>query len=327
MKRLLFFSFLLVVAFRSSLIASCGSATCPLNNFKYLRAGFFHFSLSREYINQDQIYVGSHLSYVGAIRYHHDEVQTINERSVLGLQAGITDRLGIVMDVPYVTRQHSHIHHHEGEDLWESWSFSGLGDVVATAQYSVIVPETEFQPFVSLLAGVKLPTGVTDMKNGEGEEAEVSIQPGTGSTDGIFGLQYRQTIVSVPTLAGNFSSLPLIASVTCQFNGAGTNGWRFGNMLFAHVGTAYQFAHRANFLLQLNGRFQDFADVGLTGEPRENTGGTWIYVSPGLNIDLTEGISATGFVQVPLYQNVHGIQQTAKFNLQFGVTANVGLLD
>ena len=115
MKRLVVQLVLLAMVSYEAL-ASCGSASCPLNNLRFLGAGFFRFSLSREYINQDQIYVGSQRSFVGAIPYHHDEVQTINERSMMDLQVGLTDRLGVTIDLPFITRQHSHIHHHQGQD-------------------------------------------------------------------------------------------------------------------------------------------------------------------------------------------------------------------
>jgi hypothetical protein len=292
-----------------------------------MKAGWFQAAFTHEYINQDQIYVGSQKSYVGAIRQHHDEVQTINERNVLQVQAGLSGRIGLNAEIPFVSRQHSHIHHHHGEDLWESWSFSGFGDMVFSAQYTVLVPRDEFDPVVTLIAGVKLPTGITDAKNEEGEEAEVAIQPGSGSTDGIAGVHYRQTLFSVPTITGEYSALPLIAGVSYQFNGKGTYDWRFGNSLLVHVGTAYQFVQRASMLFQINGKFQGFADAGTSGEPRANTGGTWIFASPGLRVDLSDAISAFGYVQLPVYQNVHGIQQTARFNLQFGLSASVGLVE
>ncbi|MGH2567364.1 MAG: hypothetical protein ACRDGA_03425 [Bacteroidota bacterium] len=307
--------------------ASCGSASCPLNNHRHLKSGWLHVGLVREYINQDQIYIGSQKSFVGAIQHHHDEVQTINERSIVQLQAGLTDRAQLNVEIPFVTRQHSHIHHHHDEDLWESWSFNALGDIVLGGQYALFLPGSEFAPYVSILVGVKLPTGLTNVRNAEGEAAEVSIQPGSGSTDGIIGLQYRQTVVSIPTISGEYSSLPVEAAVTYQFNGAGTNGWRFGNILLAHAGTSYQFSQRASLLLQVNGRIQAFADPGSTGEPLENTGGTWIFASPGLSVQLIDAILGFVFIQIPVYRNVHGIQQTSAFNLQVGLSAKIGLLE
>mgnify|MGYP001574582100 CR=1 FL=1 len=86
----------------------------------------------------------------------------------------------------------------------------------------------------------------------------------------------------------------------------------------------------ASLLLQLNGKFQERADVGKVSPadvPPGNTGGKWIFASPGLSLQITDVLSAYSFVQIPVYQKVNGIQQTAKINLQFGLSANFGLLE
>ena len=80
-------------------------------------------------------------------------------------------------------------------------------------------------------------------------------------------------------------------------------------------------------LLQINSRFQAHADVGNTDEPEENTGGKWVFVSPGLKFYLSDDISLYGFVQLPVYQNVNGIQQTAPYNLRFGINKEINILD
>lgn len=309
-----------LLAFRS-----CGSATCPLNTFHHLQGGWFNLMLTHEYINQDQIYTGSAKSFVGAIPGHHDEVQTLNERNDLTLQAGLMDNVSLSMDIPFVHREHSHIGHEDSLSTWEQWNFSGIGDLRISAEYAFMVPSDEFSPFLAAVVVIKLPTGLTGLKNAAGEEAEVTLQPGTGSTDGIVALNYRQSVASVPTLSGSYGGLPLLVGASFQFNGKGTYDYRFGNTLLAHLGTAYQFETRGNFLFQINARFQEYSDVGHTDEPRENTGGTWIYASPGLNIQLSDALTATGYVQFPLYQNVHGIQQTAKYNLSFSLSYSLDL--
>ncbi len=322
-------SSLLVCAFFliNTASSSCGSATCPLDNHHYLRAGWLQLGFSHEYINQDQIYVGSSKSFVGALPSHHDEVQTLNERNVVQLQLGISNMLGFNIDVPFIHREHSHIAHDtSGQNVWETWNFSGLGDIIMSAQYAVLSPSSQFGPYLSLIVGTKLPTGVTHVTNAGGEEAEVTIQPGTGSLDGIFGVNYRQTLLSLPTFSGAYSALPLVLGVTYQVNGKGADDYRFGNSLLAHAATSYQFLERASFLLQVNGRFQDYADVGTTGEFRGNTGGTWIFLSPGLSLQLSDALSGLTYVQIPIYQRVNGIQQTSKFNLLFSLSYRLNLL-
>jgi hypothetical protein len=199
--------------------------------------------------------------------------------------------------------------------------------MIVTGEYAVIVPSAEFSPYLTLQVGAKLPSGVINATSTEGEQAEATIQPGTGSLDVIFGFNYRQTIFSVPTASGDSSALPLIVGVSYQVNGKGTNDYQLGNTWLAHLGTEYQFLKRASLLLQANGMFRDFADVGSTGEFPQNTGGTWVFVSPGFSLQLDDAISAYMYVQIPVYRNVHGIQQTAKFNLLFGLSAYIGLLE
>jgi hypothetical protein len=318
-------TFVLVFSFGivNNLQASCGSATCPLNGHHYLRRGWIHLMLTHEYINQDQIYVGSSRSFVGALPNPHDEVQTLNEQNIFSIQYGLSDVFAVNVGLPFIHREHRHI----AEGKTETFNFSGLGDIILTGQYAVLVPSEEFAPYLSFQVGAKLPSGMTNATSTEGEEAEVTIQPGTGSLDAIFGLNYRQTIFSVPTVSGEFSALPLVLGVSYQVNGKGTNDYRLGNTLLAHFGTEYQFLKRASLLLQANAMVRDFADVGSTGEFRQNTGGTWIFVSPGLSLQLSDAFSAYTYVQIPVYRNVHGIQQTAKVNFQFGISASVGLLE
>ncbi len=305
---------------------SCGAANCPLDRFRYLQAGWFRISLTHDYINQDRLFLGSERSYVGAVAEHHDEVSTLNERNTLSLQIGLLDRLGIAVDVPFVHREHAHIEHEGGTGTWASWNFNGMGDVSVSGQYALILPSKEFAPYVGLVAGVKFPTGVTDARNQAGEAAEITIQPGTGSYDGIVGLQYRQPLVSLPSVSGKYSVLPLTVGVQYQIDGAGRDNYRVGNALQMHLGTGYQVADRASLDLQINGRFQGYSDVGNTDEPKENTGGTWIFVSPGLGVQLTDAFSGSAYIQLPVYQNVHGLQQAAPFNLSLGLSYSLNVV-
>jgi hypothetical protein len=281
-----------------------------------LSGGWLSVGIAHEYILQNQIYVGSSSSFVGAIPGHHDEVETLNEKNTIQLQLGVLDRWTMDLSIPFVHREHSHIQHEDGTSHWESWNFSGLGDIVLNAHYVLLQSDSsQFSPGVTLHGGIKTASGTTGLRNAEGEEAEVTIQPGNGSVDGIAGVEYDQNILTLPTLSGKYAALPLKLGVSYQFAGKGTDDYKFGNTFLAHIGTSYRFLDRADLLLQVNGRFQDYADVGSTDEPRENTGGTWIFLSPGIGLQLSNALGGTAFVQLPVYQNVHGIQQTAAFNL------------
>lgn len=318
------FMFLIFVSAQTAL-GSCGSATCPLHYHRYLTSGRLQVNLNHEYINQDRIYIGTDPSQVGAIRYHHDEVQTINRISILQTRLGLTERIGMRVDVPFIARSHRHIHHHEGGDDWETWNFSGVGDLEIGTQVVVLFPESEPGTYLSVVAGLKLPTGLTNGRNSDGEKAEVSIQPGSGSVDGTLGLVLSRSIGGIQALSGDYVSLPVTLNLSYRIIGTGTDGWRFGNTVLAHVAASYQLLDEVSLLFQMNGRFQQRSDAGTTGEPGENTGGSWVYVSPGFELHFLEKASAFAYVQIPVYQNVNGIQQTSSHNLQVGITTDIDL--
>jgi len=309
----------------SRLSASCGSATCPLHFNNPYGMGLFSLKLSHEYIYQDQIYAGSNRSFVGAIPGHHDEVSTLNQVTALSLGYGIFDFLGIDLYVPFVHRKHTHIHNHHGEQIPEKWNFSGLGDMTVLAHFSIFNPAGSSG--IGLSAGIKLPTGVTGAVNDQTEPAEVTIQPGTGSTDFLFGAQYSRDLFILPNMAQGYSTIPINFSINYKLNTKGTDDFMFGNELMLHVSTAYRFLETAAFLLQVNGRFLEQADAGNTNEPIENTGGKWLFVSPGLKFYFNENLSLYGYFQIPVYQNVNGIQQAAAYNLLVGIQQELNLLD
>jgi hypothetical protein len=168
---------------------------------------------------------------------------------------------------------------------------------------------------------------MTDAVNAEGELAEVTLQPGTGSIDELFGLNFRYPLFTIQTAEDNeYSSIPLILGLSYKIAGKGKDDYKFGNTLLFTAGSDYRFTSMASLTFQFNVRNQGYANVGTTGEPRENTGGTWVYLSPGLNVDLTESLSLFGIIQLPVYINVNGLQQASAFNIQFGISANSNLL-
>jgi len=150
--------FFLVISAQTA-FGGCGSATCPLHYHRYLTTGLLQLKLNHEYINQDRIFVGTTPSQVGAIRYLHDEVQTINKISIFQAQLGITERVGLRLDVPMIARNHRHIHHHAGEDHWENWNFSGMGDLEIGGHYVLLLPESESGAYVEPRCRVEASNG------------------------------------------------------------------------------------------------------------------------------------------------------------------------
>ena len=324
MKRWIFlFPLLMALGYANRIQASCGASICPLDLHKSVQAGRLQFTLSHEYINQNRINVGSEKSFVGALPNPHDEVKTINQRALLQVQYGISNSFGISVELPFIIREHRHIE----ESVLEVFCFEGFGDVSVSGQYGFNFGSPISPARLDFSAGIKAPTGLMDAENEKGEQAEATIQPGTGSWDGILGAYLQIPLFTVPGISGGlYSNLPLNAGISYRLNGKGMDDYKFGNQLLAHIGTEYQMLPHLSLLFFANGRWQDFAEVGTTGEFRSNTGGTYIFASPGLSLHFTTALSAYSYAQVPVYQKVNGIQQVVKLNWQVGLSANVNLL-
>jgi len=309
--------------------ASCGSATCPMDpqslNLPLPRQ--FTLDVSFQYIDQDQVRIGRRRGEVGEIPSSHDEVETVNRAVSLLANYAPSDRLVLSAVVPFVSRFHEHIEdtHHEPSisktevrhHVRETWHFDDLGDAAVIARYRL---GTKFWA----TGGVELPTGARRPANDEGEVAEPTLAPGSGSTD-LFGGVVFQTQLGVPSLArgplGSMSVMPFFVGATYRVNGPGTEDYRLGDELLVSAGVIYPLFAKLQVIAQVNADFRGKDDVGESDEDRDHTGRSEVYVSPGLRVGLPGGIAAYWLVQIPVYQRVNGIQLTAEYNLVGGVQA------
>jgi hypothetical protein len=72
--------------------------------------------------------------------------------------------------------------------------------------------------------------------------------------------------------------------------------------------------------LQINSRFvqKDSGDAADTF----STGGTLVYVTPGFIVPINESLSVYSSLQIPVYQNVNGIQLTPSYIFSLGAHLN-----
>jgi len=296
---------------------SCGSAFCLVNTNWGAQGVWtepgWRADLRFEYIDQDQPRTGTRDVNVGEVPAHHDEIRTLNRNLFATLDYGFSPDWGASVIIPWIDRSHEHIHNHHGEQILESWKFSDLGDVRLTARYQQVLetPSALTLSYVGLIGGLKLPTGKTDVANGEGAVAERSLQPGTGTTDAIAGAYFRQALGSwdASWFAQVFADLPLNSH----------DNYKPGNQVLADVGARWEATDRLGLLMQLNAAWKG-RDSGSEAEP-EDSGGRYVFISPGLTFAVTPQVSMYAFVQLPLYQNVNGVQLVAKVAYALGVSA------
>lgn len=295
--------------------ASCGASSCPVDTLtgQVTEAGFVRVDLGYEYIDQDRPWIGRRSADVGEISGHHNEVATLSEIRRLGLQVGLSPRFSVAASLPFVHREHRHIHIHHGTPGLESWNFNGMGDLTLLGRFALNPSAAGARPIVTLIGGGILPTGRTNAVNAAGDEAEVGIQPGAGAESLILGASTLQRI-SAPTLNGKYAAAPVFFSSTYQWNDAGKDKYRLGNIWTTNFGVVYPLFVKLGLVAQVNARVNRRDDRGKTFEEVAKTGGTYVFASPGLQLTLADNLWATVLVQLPVYQRVNVIQLTSDSN-------------
>jgi hypothetical protein len=297
--------------------SNCGSAFCTMNTDWSVQGIYAQpgarAELRYEYIKQDTLRSGQDKVDKGPTSAEHDEVSTTNQAWFATFDYNFGNGWGASAVVPVVKRDHQHIENQEdGTRTPEEWNFTSLGDIRVAGRYQFPVgAQDPSQPrLLGLLFGLKLPTGNTTEMNAEGERAERSLQPGTGTTDAFIGAYYQ---VQLPA-HGLFWFLQ--AAFTTPLNSY--HEYRPGNKVTADLGLTYQATERLSLLLQLNTLWRG-RDIGAEAEPDES-GGTFVFVSPGVSFNLGHHLQLYALVQLPVYQYVNGTQLTA----DWGATAGIG---
>jgi len=307
-------SFLILFAHQAA--ASCGASSCPidLHALGLTSSSPLVADLSFQYIDQN------HLRGSRDLETEHHELQTINRLTTLQLSYLVAPRFQISATLPFVSRSHRHIAVDTGE--LERWHFGAFGDAALQGRYRLYQSTTSpASDSFWISAGVKLPTGARHESNGE-EDAEVTIQPGSGSTDVFAGATWQSGWLRNTALKGEMGHttlIPFFASVTLRRNGRGTNRYRKGDELQVNAGSEYPINSRVNVLGQINLRQASKDSIGDTFENPGLTGGTHLYVSPGLRITLGRGLSAYTYVQLPVYEHINGAQLVSRRNLLVGI--------
>jgi hypothetical protein len=172
-----------------------------------------------------------------------------------------------------------------------------------------LTPDTPSSNVIGFEFGVKLPTGDHDVTNEQGETAERSLQPGTGTTDAIVGAFYSGYLRTTGTW---FAEVTLISPLAERDN------YEPGDRVTVNAGVTWPDSEQLAILLQVNTQWQG-RDSGSEAEP-EDTGGTFIYLSPGVSIKAGNKTRLYGFIQLPVYQYVNGVQLVADWTLVAGAS-------
>ena len=201
----------------------------------------------------------------------------------------------------------------------------GLGDATLYGQYRFLHDEANNR-HVSLITGLKMPTGDTDVLTNSGLLLEAHHQPGSGSWDPLVGLAFTQGL-------GPWS---FDANVLYTFANEGSQDSNLGDIFNYNAAVSYRVlgsradgdhhhseaAHEhpttVDLILEANGDWRD--EVVEGGDVDGNTGGNVVFLSGGTRLAWGHSWAATLSVGAPVLEDLNGIQSEPVMRLLFGVS-------
>ncbi|MBW8830918.1 MAG: hypothetical protein JF606_16120 [Burkholderiales bacterium] len=305
-----------LAAMTTAASASCGSAFCTLMTDRYAQGtGEAHLGwsvdLRIESVSQSRLLSGT--SSINASQVTGEDAierHTRNLNVVTTLGYGFDENWSVSVRIPVVKRDHLHDLIDDTTGLpstSEQWRFTKLGDVQVLARRQAL--SDDVKTAFAWFGGLKLPTGSTKVVNADGSRAERALQPGTGTTDAVIGIAGRRAVGMNDALIGQ-------VSVSAALNKQ--EEFRPGTRVEASVGWSHAYSQGLGAVLQLNVRHRGH-DSGDQAEPG-NSGSTTIDLSPGVTFGLGQSSTLYGYVQLPLYQKVTGIQLVPRTSIAVGWT-------
>jgi hypothetical protein len=298
----------------------------------------WRIGLEYDFINQNQLRGGTSSVAPGQLAAINDaggsqevERQTINRYFTVAINYNPGPNWNVAASIPYVDRSHTTYGAATSDQLTpeqvSASTTNGLGDVKLVGSYQGFLATHN----LGMQLGVKLPTGNYGGQNVDtgalvgrnpvifasgpnaGSALDTSLNAGTGSTDVIAGAYYYQ---AVSQNFDAFANVQFQAAVTHRLDQPGAD-YRPGNLASLNFGTRYEANPEWTPQLQIN-VFHKSRDQGALADTI-STGGTVVYLSPGLTAAVAKNLHAFGFVQLPAYSKLEGYQLFPRW------TASVGL--
>ncbi|MEM9917063.1 MAG: hypothetical protein AAF990_03165 [Bacteroidota bacterium] len=196
----------------------------------------------------------------------------------------------------------------------------GIGDIITMVQYQIVQAGGNT---LILAGGLKWPTGETEIANPEtGIVLNPDLQPGTGSYDFMWSIYYG---LEHWLFNGNRLNLTInyrLSDETERFNGQQT--YQFGDELFVDAGISFPLVVSKMLLYpEFSFRYRFQTEALTNGADTPNTGGHWLYITPGFRWPLTNQWSVFAFSEIPIYRQLKGVQLTTSYRIGAGVQFDI----
>jgi hypothetical protein len=234
----------------------------------------------------------------------------------LGVSYGVVENLQVGLTLGYyqaVKSREAEFDPATGDTEIATLNPDGLTDLWLSGKYRFYRgPLGSFAAF----GGLKFPTGRDDVKNSAGESVEPSATAGSGSYDGMLGVAYSRFLTARVTLDTSFQ-------YTLRTE---ANNFRLGDRIDGGLAIAYRFTEVVQKFPQVSA----FAEANVRhlfkseddGVRDPNTGGTAVFLTPGVRVGFTRNFSVTLCSPLPVLQELNGEQLKTSYKVNAALTVS-----
>ncbi len=243
-----------------------------------------------------------------------DNSRTRTTGSIL-LQTGysITDNISLEAFIPLVSQRRV-IRQNGFEDLTSTF---GMGDVSLLLKYKWLAGRYWT---ITHGAGVKAPTGPSDLSDEDGFTINADLQPGSGAWDGLFWSQAFYLLRDKGQVGLTSTVIYALKGKNDDYLDAFT--YKFGDEFRFHTGLGGRLSiGKKAFPLDVSGQLQyrmakrdEQENIALV-----NTGGHWLFLRPETSFWLKPSFAIFGAMDIPLYSKVDGTQLSPTIRMTVGV--------
>lgn len=229
---------------------------------------------------------------------------------LLGISYSVSDKLSLGLSVPMVYQNRTTIS--------ETQSSTGIGDINLIGQYKVWKNNNNS---LYVISSVKIPTGVNNHLGERDIILSPDMQSGSGTVDFINQISFHSSRIWDTSYGIETGVLYRYNNTNNSFgsvNGSNGRAFKFGNELQWHVSLNRELLVKEIFIvpdLEFQYRFASPNQELDFNAP--NSGGHWVNSAFGIYILPEEQFSFRPYIQLPLYQDLDGLQITT--NIQWGV--------
>jgi hypothetical protein len=307
---------LLVALLASRAASACDSATCSLltrNATGLVPTKRFNVDLTFGYTDQGVRLEGSQpvdtvyrprvvLERGTIIPGFHRDLDGSDRILQMDMTYGLSSRWNLTASVPLSVR---HTHDVAHGDAVAEYGTTGFGDVLVGVRWAM-GPRRLVGGF-----SVKTPTGPYTI-GGEfgGGIQDPTLQPGTGALDFVGSVQYSWSAESLRltwAVAGSYQ-----VTTPNRFD------YQFANQAIATAGVSRPLSDHLSVSLQAKLFHQ--GRNSFVGEPVPSTGGTFVYLTPGLRLSPTRDFALYSYVLFVPYRYVNDAQLAPRFSVLAGVS-------